>query len=431
MKNRLSRPDAGGGLIVALIVIMLAPVVVATAMIVVTSGRKAVEQEHVKRGKAVSIAQAGLVDALSWFRRQTVQPVVNFDPQQDLIADPPINDSDLPAVGIVRTFSLGTYDGLWVRYEVRRTDIRDITQDIGLAGAGAAWRVESIGFVFYNPTNDPAVATMDVPPNIVTSVRLSTEYRRLTTNLPVNAAILGSAGATMTISTRARVAGGAPAYGIAYPQGTGAPAITGEVTGLAPQMAVDPLTYLTDTASVFGVDEATLRGMSDLLVNDVSELPETYPSMALVFIDGNAVFDDTRPLVGGGILYVTGNLTINDAASFSGLIYVEGNYSQSAPAVIYGSAVVGGSVNAAGVGGDYTEFYYDDGALTQIRAQIGQYRISRPPYLVESVCPFNGERGVFVILRCETDGTRLCERDLVGGNCPNCGLNDFQVQYEY
>ena len=63
------------------------------------------------------MADAGIVDAYAWLRRQQVQPVTTFAPRRDLAAVPPVNETDDPTLGLVREVEL--LPSLWGRYEVR------------------------------------------------------------------------------------------------------------------------------------------------------------------------------------------------------------------------------------------------------------------------------------------------------------------------
>ena len=47
------------------------------------------------QGQALNAAQAGLTEGVSWFRRQTLQPVTTFQPVQNLAATPPIDAATL------------------------------------------------------------------------------------------------------------------------------------------------------------------------------------------------------------------------------------------------------------------------------------------------------------------------------------------------
>jgi hypothetical protein len=69
-------------------------------------------------GQARAVAEAGLVDALAWFRRQTTQPVSTFAPARNLALNPPVNETDNVSLGLVRDYEI--MPSLWGRYEVRK-----------------------------------------------------------------------------------------------------------------------------------------------------------------------------------------------------------------------------------------------------------------------------------------------------------------------
>src|SRR5262245_58891014 len=132
-------------------------------------------------GQARAVAEAGMTDSLAWYRRQTVQPVATFAPQRNLVATPPLNETDDPAIGIVREYEINM-PSLWGRYEVRKPvaaetwtdanangrydygeayvdangngkrdaarELQDITLARGMSGSGGVWRILSHGMIF-------------------------------------------------------------------------------------------------------------------------------------------------------------------------------------------------------------------------------------------------------------------------------------------
>lgn len=416
----------------AIMLVILVPLLLAVAYQSLASHGSQIELEHAYRGQAISLAQAGLVDALSWFRRQTTQPVTVFNPQLNREVEPPILDTDLPALGIVRSFVLSREARRWGRYVVDKSLCRDVTAERGLNGTGIVWYLQSTGILFESDPYDHSVRGMATPPGILLKVNLATEIRRLGMTLPLNAAVLcGKGGASVNVGTRSRVVGGQHGYGIGYKSGTGTPTVAGEVTGIEGCKPVDPAIFDTSLQAVFAVSREELFQMADLRVGSVADLPNPYPAMALVCIDGNATFDENRPLIGGGMLFVTGNLTVRGNSSFSGFIFVEGNYTQRATAVVYGCVVANGSVNIAGVGGDFTEVFYDGHVLEVTKQMLGRYRISKAPHIVEMHCSYCAAQGVHVLYSCTNCRRTFCERDCTDGLCPNCEAVEFEVLYRY
>ena len=164
--------------------------IVAGVVIAGTDRIKAVDDtgkaEFSAQGQAHQVAEAGLVDAYAWFRRQQVQPVATFAPRRNLAASPPVNETDDATQGLLRTFEISP--GLWARYRVQAgaanepyvdgnvnghfdvgeafTDVdgngrwtpahdtRDVTIPRGLPGVGTVWEIVSRAQVFRRPRAD-------------------------------------------------------------------------------------------------------------------------------------------------------------------------------------------------------------------------------------------------------------------------------------
>jgi formylmethanofuran dehydrogenase subunit C len=104
-------------------------------------------------------------------------------------------------------------------------------------------------------------------------------------------------------------------------------------------------------------------------------------SMALTYIKpvgGTATFGPTRPLNGGGILVVDGNLVMDysSASAYSGVIYVTGNYTQNSTCSVSGQVVVCGNVSVNSPS-DVASLEYNPDLLNEVRRQLGQYRERR------------------------------------------------------
>lgn len=105
--------------------------------------------------------------------------------------------------------------------------------------------------------------------------------------------------------------------------------------------------------------------------------------MSLIVVRGNATFNSTRRLTGSGILVILGRLTLNQGsdAFFNGVIWSGGNVVVTPPSSINGATVANGPVQIAG-GNEVAEISYDAGILEQIRLQMGNYLLSRSPWVV-------------------------------------------------
>src|SRR5688500_13987097 len=178
-RSRPQRSDAERGLVLiwASTTMLVVGGVIMAATVNLRSLDEVTRADFSAQGQAQEVAEAGLVDAYAWFRRQQVQPVATFAPKLDLAANPPLNETEDPTQGLVRTFEITP--GVWGRYTVRLgrapevfndknrngyfdggdtftdtngdgewspgTGTRDVTRERGLAGTGTVWLLWSEG----------------------------------------------------------------------------------------------------------------------------------------------------------------------------------------------------------------------------------------------------------------------------------------------
>jgi hypothetical protein len=297
--------------------------------------------------------------------------VTTFTPVLNQAASPPIIDTSDPATGIVREFEIN--GSLWGRYELRRTEVRDVSVERKTPGAGIVWYLKSWGYAYRRA--NPAVP-FDQPPNqVLSAAAMETEIRRLTLAPPGQGALCAATGSLVTIGSKGALLGNAGA-GLYYAASTGSPTFqTGsDVRGSPSSTAVSG--YNGSTSAVFGVTEEELRSLADDRISNPANFPATVPTNSLLFVDTDITFDATKPLRGKGIVYVKGNLTISPSSNtwFTGFLFVDGNFTMRAPATISGAVVVSGSVSVSG-SGDRAEISFDDAVLNNLRTEIGQYRL--------------------------------------------------------
>ena len=363
-------------------------------------------------GQARKLARAGLVDAYAWFRRQTIQPVPAFTPQLDLAASPPVNETDDPALGLVREFEVTP--GIWGRYEVRRgtgpesfsdengngryddgelftdvdgdgmwsrgKDTRDVTPERGQPGKGVVWHIEAMGTVFRRPRADLALG--EGPNMRIGAARAACEIRRMTIAPPAEAAICAAEGYRVTIFDRGRVR--ADETAIATAEGSGSITIYSGGELLAPTKSAYNPEYRSSIRDVFGVDLAQLKSMADISTTaDGNDLPSKIADYTLVVVEGDLVYDPDFSLRGTGTLVVNGDLTISSGSNsfFTGVLFVTGNLRVEAPCFIRGTIIVNGSVQLQGVGGDYVEVEHDPDVVSRLLTVMGQYRYGKATWV--------------------------------------------------
>jgi hypothetical protein len=412
--GQMKRYEKGFSTLLATAAIAVVFLIIMTGFLVVSLGRQLITKQLTFQGQALNAAEAGLTDAINFFRRQGTQPVVAFNPQKNLLAVPPVDDSDVPTIGIVRTYRVSALGNVWARYEVRKEDLdvppdgvqadeagkgtRDISKERGNPVPGTLWQVESHGIVFVDNNNNSTFDWTDTNGNnvwdtgepgngdkVLTEQVLRTTLQRITMATPGGAAINAIRGDNVVIgngSGNARVLGSA-GIGIAYPPATNAPtvdvAIPPLVTGSPALNGGCTLCATATIQQVFGVSQQELTGSADF--TSFAQLSQPF-SMKLVVLNGNTTFDATTPLIGSGILVVIGNLTIrnNSNSNFSGLIYVTGIYTQRAPSLISGAVVGLGNITMEGAG-DFSEVDYDTAMIQQIQSEMVQYRFGRNPFI--------------------------------------------------
>ena len=395
-------------------------------------------------GQARTVAEAGLVDALAWFRRQQTQPVTTFAPKRDLIANPVVNETDDASVGLIRDYEIAP--SLWARYVVKKPiaaetftdanangrydygesftdtnasgvrdaarETRDVSLDRGMPGMGTVWRIESRGTVYNRP--NLAVALGVGPNTRIASVLLASEIRRLTIIPPGAAAISSKTGSTIVIGARGRISGTSLGAGIVYSMSSGTPTIATptDVTG-NPSKGTVP-SYLDAVDNVFGVSLPELRAMADADWISASKFPARIGDYSLNIVPGPITFDTARSLRGTGVVVVVGDctLTAGNNAFFNGVLYVQGNLVMRGPTYFRGAVIVTGTVDIAGSGGDYSESTYDPIIISQILTLLGQYRFSTSPYVPAAAMP-DGAADEDGLVRLQKSG-----RTLPGGNLP-------------
>ena len=385
MKRRDS--ERGAALIIVIFASTLILLLLMTALTITWTSNRTIARQLQSQGQAMSSANAGLTEALSWFVRQRQQPVINFNPVVDAGGvcthvpphDPLAFDSEDPATGIVLSYEIMAQGNVWGRYEVRRADVRDVSFRRGKPQAGMIWQLESDGIVYVrNDESQPP----DVAPNRVLARRtMRVDIQRLALQLPHQTAALSIVRRDNLNSIRpSRIQGGSGGAGVASPANTGNKQGNGTVTG-NPAFANTATPFTV--SDIFGVTTNELIAMADIVVDDESDLPNPLPDMALIVVRGNATFNAARPLHGSGILVVLGNLILNPQSNafYSGVIWVGGTFNMHPPGIINGSVVVNGNAMVAG-GSDVAEINFDSSILDQIRLQMGSYLFSRSPWVV-------------------------------------------------
>lgn len=351
----------------------------------ITVSTKETKQQLLTTAMADNVARAGLVDTVSWFRRQMIVKSNGYYPNPDDAFYPrqATGDTEDETIGLVKSYALNDQDKIWGRYEIVRQlalpqpynahAVHDITDQRTTfsAGEGLVWYLESRGFVYNNI--DKTKPFNQEPNKILSATRMSGEIRQISIALPVNSAVTCMQGNQVNVYNNGVIDGGDDAYGIARVSGSGANMLGGTVSG-------NPSAQFSGIVNpsvnyVFGVPDSDLKVLADYFVDNPSAIPNPYPTISFVYIEGDIEFNNTHPLKGGGILYVKGNLKLNSTSNslFSGLIYVTGISTIEGPALIQGAVVSLNGMDISG-NGDVAEIDFDSSILTTVRQQLAYYR---------------------------------------------------------
>jgi hypothetical protein len=327
---------------------------------------------HLARSQVENVAKAGFRDAVMWFRRSETQPVEIFDPTY--------HDSEDPSIGLVSSFPINVTQGVWGRYEVERSVVRDLSMERGRENKGVVWEIQTTGYVY--EAKDPTKGFSSPPNKIIARTTMVGEITRIAIMLPPSA-IISYRAMQITLGNNVIVNGGEEGSGFAavtHESGTGKTNIHGEIYGDPPIVVIDNMDI--EVPTVFGVTQEELRNMCDYVVGSVDELPYPLPDMAFVYIDGNASFSKSIPITGGGLLFVNGNVSIpaGTGSEFTGLVYVMDEFSAAAQLEITGSLVVRGSIAITG-GPGQSIITYDPEVLEALNKSISQYRESKSVHI--------------------------------------------------
>jgi len=389
--NPKAKRQDGVALISALWLVIVVLGIVTTGVIVLQSHRAKTRIAFARNSQAMQIARSGLVEARSWLRRQTSQPVVAFEPALDALAVPPILDTIDPDIGIVREFRVTGQT--WARYEVwkqwdadpdlvrralrQQLQCEDITRLRGIASDGAVWRLRCMGYIY---NREDANTPFDEQPNhVIAKELLEVECERLLLQTPGEAAVNVGDGNSCLINTQGRIRGNS-AGGIYYPASSGTPTTgpSGEQRVLGTPRLASGIGYDDSFEAVFSVSLDEIKAMASMVLTDCAQIPDPVPDGSIIVCEQASMqFDSSHPLRGNGLLVLVGNVTMpsGNNSNFSGFVYIDGGFTMRGPSEIRGAVIVTGNMTVQGQP-DYATIEYDEGVLSTLRASFGSYNIS-------------------------------------------------------
>lgn len=374
---RVPRPRAqrGSALVWAMLFVIITCGMIISHTAFLAANRKDIDARYRQQTLSATFARSGLTDALGWFARQPTQPVVEFRPQLEPEADPPLLDTLDPTLGLVREFEV--HSGLWGRYEVRLEEVLDISAERGATTAGSAWQLRARGYVYQR--EDPNRSFDQAPNRLIAASALQSEMRGIPITMPAEAPLIIDDVANLSVGLRGDIRGGdKPGY-VAIRNTLGLlDVLVGLVSGTPSKVINNTIKLAPD--QVFGMRLDRLRNFSDYTYLPGQRFRSDYRSGQVVYVQGDLTLD--RPLQTDGpiLLIVGGNLSVPAGSDvhLQGIVYVGGNADVRGPFSLKGSMIVAGAAQFAGFGstGDVV-LEYARSAVDHVRAAAGRYRLSR------------------------------------------------------
>lgn len=334
------RKDSGMGaflVIVAMSIILVLPILL---NLMVASGRETGRA----RGKLLyseEAAQSGLADALTWFRRQTVQPVANPLPDPHDAFAPTESTGTVAcctldaSVGLVGEYLISPSKNIWARYEIRRQgptsqnpvdplaahDISDQWFPGHSAGEGLVWSLTSTGYSFTKA--DPLKRFDEAPNKVLNQARFDLDIGYVALNLPAPSALIAPDISQIVLDPRWTISGG-PGAAISIVTGA-APDLTAFPVSGNPEFQVLPMVLTLE--SIFGMDALHLRRMANEVVDPRATVltVDTYGGISqairLTFIRKNpSIANGYFSLNGKGVIVIDSDANV----TMTGIILARG-----------------------------------------------------------------------------------------------------------
>jgi hypothetical protein len=432
---KLRKHQEGTALITVLSLSVLLFLVVSVSSTVINNSGKDTQENFRKRVQANNIARAGLSDAVGWFKKKSVSSGVvsanslglpcsdaAFSPVYD--ADPLLRETIDPTVGLVKDIALDSGRRIYGRYIVRkqpcdtnagspagfnvvssepsynRYAVHDVTEETGNGsrGDGVTWKLVSEGIVYRrNSFNTDADGVFTEPPleeNIIERAFASININRLSLRIPdapvtVLEPEFGNVTQSSLSTSRCNLLGTGSTATVIYQASAGAPSSSGNCqmeqcppppssgNGNRAALSSDPISV----QDVFAVSQSELSALADYNYSNMNDLKSAHFDeingrnqlpMSIYYLEGSYTFSVSNPLLGSGILFVDGNLTLQDSSfSFSGLVYVTGQIT------IQNDNTISGALMANRVNCNPSlkaEVERNQGVLENVRDNLALYR---------------------------------------------------------
>jgi hypothetical protein len=379
--STVATAERGSALVWALFFVTLITGVLIAHSLEMSANRRTMDTRYRRVDLAKNVAESGLTEGAAYLRRQPTQPVTVFAPQLDLAADPPLNETLDPSIGLVREFEVSA--GLWGRYEIRKDQALDVSPNYG-EPPGTVWDIEARGYL-YERTD--AQKRFDQRPNrVISEQKVRTEMRGLPVQVPAPSAVVVMNPSQVTMLGNAEILGnGMPAIGYCKPAGAlVVPVLDVTITGSPLSIAINDLSIAVK--DVFGVRSEQVRNLSDIVLASPRQIYGHVANDIAVYAPGGLTLPAAgAALRGRMLLFVDGDFTAmsGNNSDFSGVLYVTGNAAIEGPFRFRGAMIVAGTLRVGQTSSgwvsaqDLVSIGNDQTAVQKLREALARYRISK------------------------------------------------------
>ncbi len=316
--------------------------------------------------RAYEVAKAGLIDTLYYFRKQSSQPVLNFSPTS--------SDSEDPSIGIVNSLSIiSNTNNIVGRYIVNKNLVKDVSL-LYNKPAGTIWEIISEGQIINRARNN----------EIIADKKLAVLIRRISISIPYESTVIWGFANKINLQSRTRMVSSNPASNISSIIGSGSPTVNNNNQNALLPNTINYVDNYYDNVSInniFGITINELKGMSDYIVNNVNDFPNSF-KYKIIYIPSSNTALTLSNVNGSGIIITQRSLTFQNYINFSGIIYVMNNANLvfNCPGTILGTIINDkDSTNSTLTfnntsGSDFLLVQYDRSIIQKLRNIIGNYR---------------------------------------------------------
>jgi len=314
--------------------------------------------------RAYEVAKAGLMDTLYYFRKQSSQPVLNFNPTS--------NDSEDPSIGIVNSlFITSNTNNIVGRYVVNRNLVKDVSS-LYNKPSGTIWEIVSQGQIINRARNN----------EIIANTKLAVLIRRISISIPYESTVIWGFANKINLQSRTRMVSSNPAFNISSIGGSGRPSVNNQ-SALLPNTINYVNNYYDQVSinNIFGITINEVKGISDYIVNNVNDFPNSF-KYKIIYIPSSNTTLTLSNVNGSGIIITQRSLTFQNYINFSGIIYVMNNANLvfNCSGTILGTIINDKDSTNSNLtfnntsGSDFLLVQYDRSIIQKLRNIIGNYR---------------------------------------------------------